>query len=105
MRHKNPDAVTIPESAKSIVDVTHRLYKLKNRDKPPLIYHYMNATIEFAALTIQIKTDNGNNTNMIVLAAHQRLPTLAKCDIVKVMRNSPMDGNKGKKRNTSDPIW
>ena len=92
MRHKDPSAVTVPEAAKSVVNVTTRLDILQSREKPALIDHYMNVSIEFAALTIQLETANGNETNIIALASHKSLPTLAKCDIVKVMRNNPMVG-------------
>jgi hypothetical protein len=102
MRHKNPDAVTIPESAKSIVETAPRLDKLQNRNKPALVYHYLNASIEYAALTVQLKVDNGNNTNIIILASHKKMPTMSKCDIVKVMRNNPMTGEEIKSTKIMD---
>ena len=74
------------------VDSKYRLDLLKLRRKPPLIYHNFNVSNVFATINIQIKfmtndsTDEiFENSRMILLLRHEKLPTLNNCDLVQAV--------------------
>ena len=82
----------ISESAMLEVDSKYRLDLLKLRRKPPLIYHNFNVSNVFATLNIQIKlmtNDSADeifdNSKIVLLLRHEKLPTLNNCDLVQTV--------------------
>ena len=74
------------------VDSKYRLDLLKLRRKPPLIYHNFNVSNVFATLNIQIKlmtNDSADeifdNSKIVLLLRHEKLPTLNNCDLVQTV--------------------
>ena len=66
---------------------------LTRRKKIPLIYHFLNITNAYSALTVQVKVDTPQDTRLVLLVRHEKLPTLTACDFVKPLANvGEMDG-------------
>ncbi len=76
-----------------IVNTLHRLYVLEKRSKPALIYHAFNISNAYATLNVQFHdntTDlDGNpkfvaneDSRVIILVRHDKLPTAQECDMV-----------------------
>ena len=89
IKYKNPLAVSIPDNARAVVNVAERLGHLERKSKMPFIYHYLNISIEFASLNVQVKlydADNATESRMVLLIRHNHLPTLDQCDFLKVVR-------------------
>eukprot|EP00095_Tigriopus_kingsejongensis_P012226 maker-scaffold528_size145933-snap-gene-0.28 protein:Tk12226 transcript:maker-scaffold528_size145933-snap-gene-0.28-mRNA-1 annotation:"cobinamide adenolsyltransferase" len=89
IRVKNPEAVRVPESARAHVVMADRIASLTRRNKPFIIYHELNVSIEFASLNIQIKIDEnaGNASNVVILARNGKMPLLDQCDFVRKVRD------------------
>lgn len=83
MKKKAPEAVTFGKRHQALVNVANRVKALTRRNKPQLIYHYLNITRPYSTLNIQVKVDNPETSRLIVLGRYQSLPTLTKCDFIK----------------------
>ncbi|XP_059084074.1 uncharacterized protein LOC131881274 [Tigriopus californicus] len=83
MKKKGPEAVTFGKRHQALVNVANRVKALKRRNKPQLIYHYLNVTRPYSTLNIQVKVDDPETSRLIVLGRYQSLPTLTKCDFIK----------------------
>jgi hypothetical protein len=49
---------------------------------PPLIYHYVNVTRPYASLNVQLKVDDPDETRLVLLGRHKKLPIVGECDFV-----------------------
>lgn len=83
------------ERHQALVNVANRVKALTRRNKPQLIYHYLNITRPYSTLNIQVKVDNPETSRLIVLGRYQSLPTLTKCDFIKPLIDvTDEDGNR-----------
>ncbi len=85
MRHKDPSLVRIDDAQTAYVNTKHRLYVLKHRNKPPMIYHGLNVTRGYSTLNIQVKTWEIIYKRLVLLVRHGKMPQVDKCDFVKVV--------------------
>lgn len=77
------------------MNIANRIASLDRRQKPYIIYHELNVSIEFASLNIQIKIDSttGNDSNIVLLLRNAKMPLLNQCDFIKKVKTiSLMDG-------------
>ena len=76
---------------------------LNRREKPPIVYHHFNASINTPSLNIQMMEmaeidEDGlelvlepRNSTLVVMASHEALPTLKRCDYWKAVRDFPLE--------------
>lgn len=84
--------IYFPDSDRPVVHVSERISELERREKYKIVYHYLNMTLNEGSLGVQLKTDNGGDS-LVVIARHNNLPTLKECDLVKVVSDfSDVDG-------------
>ena len=78
------------------MNVPERLGHLQDRDKPLMIYQYLNVTRPYATLNVQVKPDNEDpeaaqaallDNRMVLLVRHEMLPTLKACDFIQPLQN------------------
>ena len=74
------------------VEVASRMKAIEGREgRHKVIYHFTNVTIYEGALVVQIKTEtesgHNNNTNLVMMARHGKMPILTQCDMVQVVRD------------------
>ena len=66
-----------------------RLDTIKKRGKLPLIYHQINVTQPYSTLNLMFNVDQINETRLVVLGRHNKMPTIKNCEFVKIVGNIP----------------
>ena len=79
------------------VNAKARLETIKKRGKSPLIYHQINVTQPYSTLNLMFEVDAINTTRFVVLARHNKMPTIENCEFVKIIGNIQARDNDGKK--------
>ena len=97
MRNKDPEQVTFSEKEKEAakVNANARLETIKKRGKVPLIYHQINVTQPYSTLNLMFEVNQTNTRRLVVLARHNKMPTIENCEFVKIIGNIQARDNDG----------